>query len=605
MKKRFLRFGITARIIWLTAIFTIAITAAVLWQSVQSLSQQINQNNIQATEYRLKTAVITIQRRVEEIDHLIDWCSVNASARTFLFSNINNTTLNNTIYANVSAQYSAISSRPYIQRFLICGSDGRIMMFGSSIGTSTIVTSNNMRMLPGAGLEEPDTCWEQIAEDPLMGIGMHSSGIPISRKITNGAKDALIYISVSPLLITDILKNFQLEDGASLYWRMGDHAYNIDGSQLTMLELLPELVRYESDNATLSKDTLIFEGEIEGRSSFVIVCPLGIHNLYLAAGIPKETLMDQLPQMYPTLLSILLMVMPMGILLALLLQRVVRRPVAALRRQIDQISDGNFTTDPSIEWNHELGDIGRGINHLSQSVTNLMESRLEDQKQRQDLEYRMLQGQISPHFLYNALNSIQWMATIQHATGIAEMTTSLSRLLKSVSKGNERLIPLNQELALLNDYFTIQRYRYGGTITMSIRWETEEIVYENVLIPRFTLQPLAENAIFHGIEPKGCAGRLELVIIKDGADLILRLSDDGIGMTAEQIYKVLNAPEELNSGSKFRHIGVQNVHRRMKYNFGEDHGLEISSTPDCGTTVTIRVPIHPHIEEVSHEGNPC
>lgn len=605
MKKRFLRFGITARIIWLTALFTIAITSAVLWQSVLSLSQQINQNNLQATEYRLKTAVMTIQRRVEEIDHLIDWCSVNASARTFLFSNINNTTLNNTIYANVSAQYSAISSSPYIQRFLICGSDGRIMMFGSSTGTSTIVTPDNMRLLPGAGIKEPDTKWEQISEDPLMGVGVHSYGIPISRKIYSGSKDALIYISVSPSLITDVLRSFQLEDGASLYWRMGDHDYRINSSELILLEDLPELARYESRSATLSKDTLLFEGEVEGRSSFVIVCPLGIHNLYLSAQIPKETLADQLPQMLPTLLPILLLVLPLGIFLALLLQRVVRRPVAALRRQIDQISDGNFSTDPSIEWNHELGDVGRGINHLSQSVTSLMESRLEDQKQRQDLEYRMLQGQISPHFLYNALNSIQWMATIQHATGIAEMTTSLSRLLKSVSKGNERLIPLNQELALLNDYFTIQRYRYGGTVTLDIRWEAEEIVYQNVLIPRFTLQPLAENAIFHGIEPKGCAGRLELAIVKNGEDILLRLSDDGIGMTEEQIYKVLNAPEELNSGSKFRHIGVQNVHRRLKYNFGENHGLEISSTPDCGTTVTIRIPIHPHIEEVSHEGDPC
>ena len=92
-----------------------------------------------------------------------------------------------------------------------------------------------------------------------------------------------------------------------------------------------------------------------------------------------------------------------------------------------RIAGGDFSRDPSVEWEHELGDIGRGINDLSENVSELMEKRLEDEKQKQDLEYKMLQSQINPHFLYNTLNSIKWMATIQGATGISEMTTSLSR----------------------------------------------------------------------------------------------------------------------------------------------------------------------------------
>ena len=91
-----------------------------------------------------------------------------------------------------------------------------------------------------------------------------------------------------------------------------------------------------------------------------------------------------------------------------------------------------------------------------------MERRLEDEKQKQDLEYKMLQSQINPHFLYNTLNSIKWMATIQGANGISEMTTSLSRLLKSISKGTSLLIDIREELSLLENYFTIQSYRYGG-----------------------------------------------------------------------------------------------------------------------------------------------
>ena len=155
--------------------------------------------------------------------------------------------------------------------------------------------------------------------------------------------------------------------------------------------------------------------------------------------------------------------------------------------------------------------------------------RYEDEKQKQDLEYRMLQNQINPHFIYNTLNSIKWMATIQHAPGIAEMVMALSRLLKSISKSNERLVPLYEEFALLNDYFTIQQYRYGGTITLDVSYIEDESLNHSCLIPRFTLQPLVENAIFHGIEPKGSAGEVTLRVERDTAngDVLIHLTDDG------------------------------------------------------------------------------
>src|SRR5690606_39201106 len=131
-------------------------------------------------------------------------------------------------------------------------------------------------------------------------------------------------------------------------------------------------------------------------------------------------------------------------------------------KRMDKIAQGQFFVDKMIEWDNELGDVGRGINRLSQDIVALMETRLADEKQKQELEYRMLQSQINPHFLYNTLNSIKWMATIQNARGIAEMTTSLSRLLRNITKDIRKLVPLREELALLDDYFLIQKYRYGS-----------------------------------------------------------------------------------------------------------------------------------------------
>ena len=184
------------------------------------------------------------------------------------------------------------------------------------------------------------------------------------------------------------------------------------------------------------------------------------------------------------------------------------------------------------------------------------------------------------------------MATFQRAPGIAEMVMALSRLLKSISKSNERLVPLYEEFALLNDYFTIQQYRYGGTITLDVSYIEDESLNHSCLIPRFTLQPLVENAIFHGIEPKGSAGEVTLRVERDTAngDVLIHLTDDGVGMTPEQAAKALQEPGPEEAAAKYRHVGMWNVHKRLQYSFGEAYGLSIESEPDIGTTVTIRLP---------------
>ena len=138
---------------------------------------------------------------------------------------------------------------------------------------------------------------------------------------------------------------------------------------------------------------------------------------------------------------------------------------------MQEISNGNFSYEAAIEWNNEFGEIGKGINSLSTNVVQLMEHRIAVEKQQKELEYQVLQNQVNPHFLYNTLNSIKWMATIQNATGIAEMTTALSRLLKSISKGTRQVIPIREELELLKNYILIQQYRYGGIITVTYKIE--------------------------------------------------------------------------------------------------------------------------------------
>lgn len=283
-----------------------------------------------------------------------------------------------------------------------------------------------------------------------------------------------------------------------------------------------------------------------------------------------------------------MVVMLLGLGLTFLLNNIINKPLTKLLYKMDLISAGDFSYEPTIEWDNELGDIGRGINKLSENVALLMDKRLDDEKEKNQLEYEILQSQINPHFLYNTLNSIKWMATIQNATGIAEMITSLSKLLRSVSKDVKPIHCLKDEIKLLDHYFLIQKYRYGGTLTLSYSIEDNQLL--DCLVPRFTLQPIVENAIFHGIEPTQSIGKINVHIYEDFNKLLhIDIHDNGIGMTNEQIHNILTYTHEHNLDF-FKKIGINNVNLRIKHSFGDSFGLSIISSKNEGTTVQIKLP---------------
>lgn len=583
------RGSIRRRILLLVLVFTLATALIITAGSARTVAERTERALLQSAEYTLQTAGTAIAADIREVDALADWCAADPSTRTWLLSANAPSSLTQTVYTTVSGKYSSMHTLPYIQRFLCVGAGGSRLSFGTSSAQTQPITAAALEALPGFGTK-PDEAWQSIGSDPLLLPNFTARGIPVSRTLRSAGSTgtAHVYLAVSPALITDPLRDFALADSGTLYWAMGGAAYTVQGAALTPA---PDtgadaLTPYPAE--TLDPATRVFSAA--GGQTLVVCSPLGLHDLWLVEAFPAVTLRDQLPLLLNSMGIGLVLIVVLGVVLAWLMQHMVTRPVQALQRQIERLGGGDLTPDPALEWNNELGDIGRGINRMAGNISQLMEKRIEDEKQKQDLEYRMLQNQINPHFIYNTLNGIKWMATIQHADGIAEMTTALSRLLKSVSKGNEKLVPLYEEFALLNDYFTIQQYRYGGTITLDVTEIEDERLAQFCLIPRFTLQPLVENAIFHGIEPSGHAGEITITVTTDGPDVLLRLHDNGVGMAAEQAAKALQKPGPEEEAAKFRHVGVWNVHRRLQYSFGEAYGLSIESEPGAGTTVIVRLP---------------
>lgn len=342
-------------------------------------------------------------------------------------------------------------------------------------------------------------------------------------------------------------------------------------------------------NSSLNKEgfTMVQNAVPGTKGTLAISYPLGVDDWYIINCTDTSIIWNNL---FRLLILVLFIVLTFSILVGLLLHRqlsnMVSVPVQKLTDRMVRIENGDFSRDLETEWDDELGDIGRTINTLAENVYSLMNQRIEDEKQKKDYEYQILQSQVNPHFLYNTLNSIKWMATIQNAPGIAEMTTALSRLLKDISKGTNTIISLRHELSLIDDYFTIQSYRYGGTISLIKDIESDDLLDCSIL--RFTLQPLIENAIFHGIEPKGTSGTISIKIYRN-EDIFIEVRDDGVGMDEETASNYLSDTQKTKS-SLFKEIGIGNVNKRLKYEFGEIYGMSIDSVVNEYTNITIRIP---------------
>ena len=279
-----------------------------------------------------------------------------------------------------------------------------------------------------------------------------------------------------------------------------------------------------------------------------------------------------------------------AVILALVLvvySKIVNAPV---RRLVQAMQAFEAAADPSVYTGQpqavtELQALSDSFSHMSRRIEELMEKVRREEKVLRKTELRALQAQINPHFLYNTLDSIQWMCEQGKTEDASKMVGALARLFRiSISRGHE-LITIKDELQHAKSYLLIQSYRYRNQF--SYRFEVDETLL-CYLCNKITIQPLIENAIYHGIDRMVDEGEIVITVKKaqDAAeDILITVSDNGVGMTEEQCAKILSK-ERSDSGG----IGVKNVNDRLKIYFGERYGLSIHSVPDEGTTVTVRIP---------------
>lgn len=587
MGKRF--YTVKNRVIVMMVSFAVIITLSVLLLSFYMIDHFQGRTSVQSAEFNLQLISSVIEQDLIELTALAKWCSTSTQITNYYLKPQQDAPVGLLAYDRVREQYNNSRSFQYVHRLLITNSDAdRILQVGNTSNAPTPITKYTIHRLfegiePGSQSE-----WGNVILDPFMDDG--SQYLLLHCPVYSPADRSpigTVYLTVSTSVITDKLKGYSLTEDSSLYIRLGGQGYRIDNGRFTPVAQAFPVVRQNTEDPT-SPDTV----------ATVVRTPQGRENLSVSYPVREGIWLTQLlsAQSFNPLSSIwgvllvgqVLLILLLALAVTFSLDRGISRPLIRLHAKVDAIAAGNFSPDPEIaRTDDEIGAVGRGINRMAGELAELMESRIADSRRQQDLEYRMLQSQINPHFIYNTLGSIKWMAVLQNAEGIAEMTTALSRLLKTVAKDIRKVVPLREELALLDDYFLIQQYRYGGAVTLEKQVEDEHLLACE--IPRFALQPLMENAIFHGIEPKG-AGHVRLYIRREGGDALVSITDDGVGMSREVIDHIFSAGEEDETDAGLRQLGVRSVHDRIRYAFGEGYGLCIQSEPGHYTTMTLRLP---------------
>ena len=277
------------------------------------------------------------------------------------------------------------------------------------------------------------------------------------------------------------------------------------------------------------------------------------------------------------------------VIVALLFSRFMARsitlPIQKLRDSMKKVQEGDFSvSDVVVDSKNEIGSLTKSFDVMTHRIHELMEQNVHEQEEKRKSELKALQSQINPHFLYNTLDSIIWMAEGKKNEEVVLMTASLARLLRQSISNEDEVVPIANEVEYARGYLTIQKMRYKDKLEFQIEVDSS-ILY--IPLIKLVLQPIIENAIYHGLKYKESKGLLIVKgFMKDG-NAVLQVIDDGVGMDEETLAHIYDK-HKVNYHSNG--VGVYNVQKRLKLYYGEDYGITYTIELGKGTTATITIP---------------
>jgi two-component system sensor histidine kinase YesM len=326
-------------------------------------------------------------------------------------------------------------------------------------------------------------------------------------------------------------------------------------------------------------------------TAFHIRCNSSEYSGWRTVGVfSLDEVMGSANFIYYVLLVFIIGITIVVIFISVMIAGSVTKPISKLRALMQEAEAGNLDVRFQYRQSDEIGDLGLSFNHMLDRISQLIQRVYEEQQSKREAQLKSLQEQIKPHFLYNTLDTIAWMARNGKTDEIVKMIEAITSMFRiGLSHGTD-FISLKDEITHVTNYMYIQGIRYKNKLSYEIAIDPK---ISDCMVPKLILQPLAENAIYHGIKLKRSGGRIDITggFSESGEDIWLAVKDNGAGMSEERLESLNKGLRDIAEGSEHREsFGAFYIQRRLSLSYGSSYGLRLSSKLGEGTTAVIEMP---------------
>lgn len=538
----------------------------------QSITAQLSQVNQQISE------------QIDALDSIIPMFLSNSLISNTLES-INYNSVTNDSKISIEKQMShtyystSLSSKNFINGIHIFSDDGTEFYIPTSGGSERDLDLNQ-RLLDNIDPTDPGLI--------CMSLYSEYKSIFFARNIfssNTGRHIGTFIVDVAPVNWIQFCAK-GLDPSWFIYLYNNEMSVLSNGAMEVQSEQLLKLI--DPQNSTVSFQELTLSGE----PYFVAAQELQGLQITSAVAAPKHLMMRDLNQTLKSYLLLMTVIVLIALATAVILSRTVTRPINKMVFHINEISQGRQDSLPPLKMHYEFQTWMNAFNQMLKKLDISYNDNFQKQLLLKNAEIRALQSQMDPHFLFNVLNTIAWKAQMSDNEEIYDMIISLGELLRinTISK-ESAYTQLEQEMKYVKFYIYLQQMRFEDKISFDIQVPDSLM---KCMIPGFCIQPLVENAIIHGLEPKKGNGKLSINIIETERHMEISINDNGIGFeTVPDIRRIASK----NDGSH-THIGLKNLDKRLELLYGEEARLHILSTPNVCTSISFRIPIHTSVPEL-------
>lgn len=383
-----------------------------------------------------------------------------------------------------------------------------------------------------------------------------------------------------------------LDSGAALMVLTAD-GYPIYQTPRTPANMVPEYISTQELRTSLkdnhkSNKSGFFITTYDDETYHIVYNSITETNWVVATITPEKAILAEANEIRNSIVLITLLSLIIILLITFIISTRLTKPIIALKHSMDDIDHNDkFNTTVQVTSNDEIGALTESFNHMITRIQTLMDQVVIEQEEKRTAEIQVLQDQINPHFLYNTLDTIIWMTETDDENTVP-MIEALSQLFRiSLNKGQE-FITIENELEHTRNYLYILTFRYLNKFDYTITADDKLLHHK---IPKIVLQPLIENAIYHGIKNITKKGHIRINVSSNYDDILISISDDGIGMDQETCQRLLSEDHPSKSSRNGSGVGIRNVNKRIKLYYGSRYGLKYESHEGKGTTVVVKIPM--------------